>query len=218
MRLLSVNVGQPHEVDWRGRKVLTSIWKSEVPDRRWVSRLNVAGDAQADLAAHGGEHRAVYVYDVSAYRHWEGELGRDDFVYGQFGENFTVQGLPDDEVCVGDRYRIGGALFEVTQPRVTCHKVGLRMQEPRMPALLYAHGRPGFYLRVLREGELAAGDALTVTARDVAAISVADVAGLYATGGGDPELLRRVSELPSLPASWRDYYRRRLQPQDPSAG
>ncbi len=158
MRLLSVNVGRPREVDWRGRTVRTSIWKSAVADRRWVGPLNVAGDAQADLRAHGGEHRAVYVYDTSAYRHWERELGRDDFVPGQFGENFTVEGLPDDEVCVGDRYRIGGALVEVTQPRVTCHKVGIRLGEPRMPALLYAHGRPGFYLRVLEEGEVGAGD------------------------------------------------------------
>jgi MOSC domain-containing protein YiiM len=152
MRLLSVNVGLPREVRWGGRTVRTSIFKAEVPDRRWVDRLNVAGDAQADLVGHGGEHRAVYVYDVSAYRHWERELGRADFVHGQFGENFTVDGLPDDEVCVGDRYRIGGALFEVTQPRVTCYKVGLRMGEPRMPALLYSHGRPGFYLRVPRRG------------------------------------------------------------------
>jgi MOSC domain-containing protein YiiM len=156
MRLVSLNVGLPREVDWRGRKVRTSIWKAEVPDRRWVDRLNVAGDAQADLVAHGGEHRAVYVYDVSAYRHWERELGRDDFVHGQFGENFTVEGLPDDAVCVGDRYRIGGALFEVTQPRVTCYRLGIRMDEPQMPALLYTHGRPGFYLRVLEEGEVGA--------------------------------------------------------------
>src|SRR5881275_2137728 len=154
MRLLSVNVGQPREVEWRGRKVRTSIWKSEVRDRRWAGRLNVAGDAQADLVAHGGEHRAVYVYDVSAYRHWERELGRDDFVKGQFGENFTVEGLPDDEVCIGDHYRIGGALFEVTQPRVTCYRVGIRLNEPRRAALLVAHRRPGFYLGVLAEDQV----------------------------------------------------------------
>src|SRR3954452_24013067 len=135
MRLVSVNVGRPREVDWRGRKVTTSIWKSEVPDRRWVDRLNVAGDEQAGLRAHGGEHRAIYVYDVSAYRHWERELGRDDFVHGQFGENLPVEGLPDTEVCIGDRYRIGDALFDVTQPRVTCHKICVRMGEPGMPAL-----------------------------------------------------------------------------------
>ena len=153
-----VNVGQPREVEWRGRRVLTSIWKAQVGDRRWVSRLNVRGDAQADLAAHGGEHRAVYVYDLSAYRYWEQELGGDDFVSGQFGENFTW-GLPDDEVCIGDHYRIGSTLFEVTQPWVTCYKIGLRMREPRMPALLYARGRLGFYTRVLEEREVGAGDA-----------------------------------------------------------
>ena len=185
MRLLSVNVGQPREVDWRGREVRTSIWKSEVADRRWVGRLNVAGDAQADLVAHGGEHRAVYVYDVSAYRHWERELGRDDFVPGQFGENFTVEGLPDDEVCVGDRYRVGGALFEVTQPRVTCHKVGIRLGEPRMPALLYAHGRPGFYLRVLEEGEVGAGDAIERVAVGPGAMTVREVSALLYLPGRD---------------------------------
>jgi MOSC domain-containing protein YiiM len=113
---------------------------------------------QADLVGHGGEHRAVYVYDRSAYEHWSEVLGRDDLVRGHFGENLTVEGMSDDEVCVGDRYRIGDATFEVTQPRVTCFKVGLRLEEPRMPALLYSHGRPGFYLRVLVEGDVGAGD------------------------------------------------------------
>lgn len=203
MRLLSVNVGRPREVDWRGRKVLTSIWKSEVPDRRWVSRLNVAGDAQADLAAHGGEHRAVYVYDVSAYRHWRRELGREDFVNGQFGENFTVQGLADDEVCVGDRYRIGGALFEVTQPRVTCHKVGLRMGEPRMPALLYTHGRPGFYLRVLEEGEVGARDPIERVAVGPEAMTVREVSALLYLPGHTVGQLERALAIPALSEGWR---------------
>ena len=142
MRLLALNVGRPREVDWRGRTVLTSIWKAEVADRRWVEPAE--RQRRRPGRPRGPRRRAPrrYVYDVSAYRHWERELGRDDFVHGQFGENFTVEGLPDDEVCVGDRYRIGGALFEVTQPRVSCYKIGLRMEEPRMPALLYAHGRP----------------------------------------------------------------------------
>ena len=117
-----------------------------------VRRLNIDGDGQGDLGGHGGEQRAVLVYQIDSYRYWQQQLGRDDFVYGQFGENFTVDGLPDDEVCIGDRYRIGGAVFEVTQPRVTCYRVGLRMDEPRMAALLVAHRRPGFYLRVLDEG------------------------------------------------------------------
>ncbi len=203
MQLVSVNVGQPREVDWRGRHVLTSIGKSAVPDRRWVDRLNVAGDAQADLVGHGGEHRAVYVYDVSAYRRWERELGRDDFVRGQFGENFTVEGLPDDEVCIGDRYRIGGALFEVTQPRVTCYKVGLRMEEPRMPALLYTHGRPGFYLRVLEEGEVGAGDAIERVAVGPGAMTVREVSALLYLPGATVGRLERALAIPVLSEGWR---------------
>ena len=205
MRLVSVNVGQPREVEWRGRPVRTSIWKAEVPDRRWVSRLNVDGDAQADLVAHGGEHRAVYVYDLSGYRHWASELGRDDLVHGQFGENFTVEGLPDDEVCVGDRYRIGGALFEVTQPRVTCHKIGIRMDEPRMPALLYSHGRPGFYLRVLEEGEVGAGDAIERVA--AGPMTVREVSALLYLPGATTRGLERALAIPALSEGWRGSFR-----------
>jgi ferredoxin-NADP reductase/MOSC domain-containing protein YiiM len=211
MRLISVNVGQPREVDWRGRKVLTSIWKSEVADRRWVSRLNVAGDAQADLVGHGGEHRAVYVYDVSAYRHWERELGRDDFVNGQFGENFTVEGLPDDKACVGDRYRIGSALFEVTQPRVTCYKVGLRMEERRMPALLYAHGRPGFYLRVLEEGEVGAGDPIERVVAGPGAMTVREVSALLYLPGHTVRGLERALAIPALSEGWRHSFEALLE-------
>jgi ferredoxin-NADP reductase/MOSC domain-containing protein YiiM len=218
MQLLSVNVGQPREVEWGGRKVLTSIWKSEVPDRRWVSRLNVAGDAQADLVAHGGEHRAVYVYDVSAYRHWERELGRDDFVFGQFGENFTVEGLPDGDICVGDRYRIGTALFEVAQPRVTCHKVGIRMAEPRMPALLYSHGRPGFYLRVLEEGEVGAGDAIERVAVGPEAMTVRDVSALLYLPGHTVAQLERAVAIPALSEGWRRSFGALLRQAEEGAG
>ena len=123
-----------------------------------VRRLNIDGDGQGDLAGHGGEHRAVFVYQIDTYHYWQDRLGRNDFAHGQFGENFTVDGLADSEVCIGDRYRVGGAVFEVTQPRVTCYRVGIRMNEPKMPALLVAHGRPGFYFRVLQEGEVEAGD------------------------------------------------------------
>jgi len=130
-----------------------------------VRRLNLEGDDQADRQGHGGEHRAVFVYQIEAYHYWQAQLGRDDFVMGQFGENFTVDGLADDEVCIGDRYCIGTALFEVTQPRVTCYRLGIRMAEPRMPALLVAHHRPGFYLRVLEEGEVGAGDDIALIAR-----------------------------------------------------
>src|SRR5207237_801210 len=147
----------PRDVNWRGETVYTAIWKEPVPGRRVARRLNIDGDGQGDLDGQGGEHRAVMVYQMDSYHHWERHLGRKDFTYGQFGENFTVQGLSDDDVCIGDQYRIGSALFEVTQPRVTCYRVGLRMAEPRMPALLVSHHRPGFYLRALQEGEVAAG-------------------------------------------------------------
>ena len=157
-RLLSVNVGLPRDVTWHGKTVHTGIWKRPVDGPSQVRRLNIDGDGQGDLAGHGGEHRAVFVYQIESYEYWQGELGRDDFEFGQFGENFTVSGLADDQVCIGDRYQVGEALFEVTQPRVTCYRVGIRMDEPRMPSLLVSRHRPGFYFRVLREGAVRAGD------------------------------------------------------------
>ena len=153
-RLLSVNVGLPRDVAWKGRTVHTGIWKNPVRGRCRVGRLNLDGDGQGDLAGHGGEQRAAFVYQIESYRYWQEQLKRTDFVHGQFGENFTIEGLPDDAVCIGDRYQIGSALFEITQPRVTCYRVGIRMNEPRMPALLTSSGRPGFYFRVLSEGEV----------------------------------------------------------------
>jgi len=157
-RLLSVNVGLPRDIAWKGRTVHTGVWKSPVHGRCRAGRLNLEGDGQGDLAGHGGEHRAVFVYQIESYRYWQEQLKRTDFVYGQFGENFTAEGLPDDAVYIGDRYQIGTALFEVTQPRVTCFRVGIRMNEARMAALLTSSGRPGFYFRVLREGEVGEGD------------------------------------------------------------
>ena len=152
--LLSVNVGLPKNVAWQGKTVYTGVWKYPVDGPAMVRRLNVDGDGQGDLAGHGGEQRAVLVYQSGSYRHWQQHLGRDDLGYGAFGENLTVDGLTDDEVCIGDRYRIGGAEFEVTQPRVTCYRVGLRLGEPELPALLVSHHRPGFYMRVLHEGRI----------------------------------------------------------------
>src|SRR5512142_1660207 len=142
-RLLSVNVGLPRDVTWNG----TSVCKFPVDGRRMVRKLNIQGDAQADLEGHGGEHRAVFVYQMDSYHYWERFLGRNDFACGQFGENFTVEGLPDNQVCIGDRYRIGGAEFEVTQPRVTCYRGGISMNEPRMPAQSVSRHRPGFSFR-----------------------------------------------------------------------
>jgi ferredoxin-NADP reductase/MOSC domain-containing protein YiiM len=211
VRLASLNVGLPREIDWRGQRVRTAIWKHPVEGRRLVRRLNVDGDGQADLEGHGGEQRAVFVYQLESYRYWGAELGRDDFVYGQFGENFTVEGLSDEEVCVGDRYRIGSALFEVTQPRVTCFKVGIRLQEPRMPALLTGHGRPGFYLRVLEEGEVGAGDAIEKVADGPGGLTVREVNALLYLPGHPTDALERALEIPALSAGWRGSFEAMLE-------
>src|SRR5215467_14596165 len=177
-RLLSVNVGLQRDIAWRGKTVHTAVWKDPVQGRRMVRRLNIDGDEQGDLGGHGGEQRAVFVYQIESYRYWQAELKRADFVPGQFGENFTIEGLPDDVVCIGDRYQIGGALFEVTQPRVTCYRVGIRMNEPRMPALLTSSGRPGFYFRVLQEGEVVAGDEIVKVGEGKERLTVAEINAL----------------------------------------
>src|SRR3954462_865892 len=176
--VLAVNVGRPKDVTWNGKTVYTGVWKEPVDGPVMVRRLNIDGDGQGDTAGHGGEMRAVLVYQIDSYRHWEQHFGRDDFVYGQFGENLTVDGLPDDEVCIGDRYRIGEAEFEVTQPRVTCFRVGMRMREPRLPSLLVGHHRPGSSLRVLTEGHVSAGADIVRTARGPYALSVAAIDAL----------------------------------------
>ncbi len=202
-RLISVNVGLPVDITWQGRTVRTAVWKRPVRGPRLVRRLNIDGDGQGDLAGHGGEQRAVFVYQLDSYGYWQRELGRDDFEYGQFGENFTVEGLADAEVCIGDRYRIGDAEFEVTQPRVTCYRVGLRMNEPRMPALLVSHHRPGFYLRVLREGKVHAGDEIIKLASGPEALTVAEVdALLYLPGHSRPQI-ERALRVPALSRGWQ---------------
>ncbi len=174
-------------------------------------KLDIDGDAQADLEGHGGEHRAVFVYQMDSYHYWENLLGRNDFTFGQFGENFTVEGLPDNEVCIGDRYRIGDAIFEVTQPRVTCYRVGIRMNEPRMPALLVQHHRPGFYFRVLQEGEVGAGDDIVKMTDGPERISVADVDALLYLPGHSSEQLQRALRVPALSKGWQSSFRAMLQ-------
>jgi ferredoxin-NADP reductase/MOSC domain-containing protein YiiM/ferredoxin len=218
--LLSVNVGLPKDVPWRGKTVFTGVFKDAVAGPRRVRRLNVDGDGQGDLAGHGGEQRAVLVYQIGSYRHWERELGRDDFAYGQFGENFTIDGPGDDEACIGDRYRIGGAVFEVTQPRVTCYRVGIRMDDARIPALLVSHHRPGFYLRVLQEGEVQAGDEIVRLASGPGRMTVAEVdALLYLPGHPRRELLRAL-RIPALSPGWHASFRALLEgpPGDGNAG
>jgi len=206
-RLLSVNVGLPRDVTWHGRTVHTGVWKRPVDAPAMVRRLNIDGDGQGDLAGHGGEQRAVFVYQIESYRYWQGQLGRDDFEYGQFGENFTVSGLADDQVCIGDRYQVGEALFEVTQPRVTCYRVGIRMNEARMPALLVSHRRPGFYLRVLREGTVRAGDVIVQVAAGPEAMTVADVDGLLYLPGHPRERLLSALRIPALSEGWKASFR-----------
>jgi ferredoxin-NADP reductase/MOSC domain-containing protein YiiM/ferredoxin len=209
-RLLSLNVGRPRELAWQGKTVRTAIWKEPVEGPRMVRRINIDGDDQADRLAHGGEHRAVFVYQIESYRYWERELGRGDFSYGQFGENFTVEGLADDEVCIGDRYRVGGATFEVTQPRVTCYRVGIRMENPAMPTLLVAHHRPGFYLRVLEEGPVQAGDAIVKLADGPERLTVAQVDALLYLPNKSRPLLERALRVPALSEGWKGSFRELL--------
>ncbi len=201
--LASVNVGMPKDVPWQGKTVFTGVFKDPVTGPRRVRKLNVDGDGQGDLAGHGGEQRAVFVYQLGSYRYWERELGRDDFVPGQFGENFTVDGLPDDEVCIGDRYGIGTAVFEVTQPRVTCYRVGIRMNDPRIPALLVSHRRPGFYFRVLEEGDVEAGDEIFKLGPGPEQMNVAEVDGLLYLPGHPRQQLLRALRIPALSPGWR---------------
>src|SRR5262245_23260631 len=202
-RLLSVNVGLPRDIAWNGRAVHPGIWKNPVRGRCRVGRLNLDGDGQGDLTGHGGEQRAAFVYQIESYRYWQERLKRTDFVPGQFSENFTIEGLPDDAVCIGDRYRIGGALFEVTQPRVTCYRVGIRMNEPRMPALLTASGRPGFYFRVLDEGEVGAGDDIVKVGEAQERMTVAEINALLYSPNHARDRLERAMTIGALSPGWR---------------
>jgi ferredoxin-NADP reductase/MOSC domain-containing protein YiiM len=214
-RLLSVNVGLPREITWHGKTIRTAIWKDPVHGKRMVRRLNIEGDGQGDLAGHGGEHRAVFVYQIDSYRYWQDKLRRADFSFGQFGENFTVEGLLDTEVCIGDQYRIGSALFEVTQPRVTCYRVGIRMNEPQMAALLVAHGRPGFYLRVLEEGEVEAGEEIVKVRAGLEGMSVAEINRLLYLPGHPRQNLERALRIPALSPGWKSSFQALLK-EEPS--
>ena len=218
-RLLSVNVGLPRDIAWQGRTVHTGVWKDPVHGRCRVGRLHLDGDGQGDLAGHGGEQRAVFVYQIESYRYWQEQLRRTDFAHGQFGENFTIEGLPDDAVCIGDRYRIGSALFEVTQPRVTCYRVGIRLDEPRMPALLTSSGRPGFYLRVLQEGEVGAGDEIVKVGEATERMTVADINALLYSPDHARHRLERALRIEALSPGWRSSFAALLaQGQAPGSG
>ena len=215
--LLSVNVGMPRDVAWHGRTVRTAVWKQPAGGPRMARRLNIDGDGQGDLAGHGGEQRAVFVYQMESYRYWQDQLGRADFSYGQFGENFTVRGLADDEVCIGDRYRIGGAVFEVTQPRVTCFRVGIRLDDPRIPALLVSHHRPGFYFRVLTEGPVEAGQEIVKLSAGPEQMTVAEIDALLYLPGHPRQQVLRALRIPALSSGWKASFREILdQPAGPA--
>ena len=201
--LRSVNVGMPQNVEWKQRTVYTGAWKQPVTGPRMVRRLNVDGDGQGDLGGHGGENRAVLVYQLDSYRHWAQVFGRDDLVPGLLGENLTIDGLPDDEVCIGDRYRIGQAVFEVTQPRVTCYRAGMRIGESRMAALLVSHRRPGFYCRVITEGEVEAGQEIIKISAGPEQVSVAEIDALLYLPGHPRDDLERALRIPALSPGWR---------------
>jgi ferredoxin-NADP reductase/MOSC domain-containing protein YiiM/ferredoxin len=219
-RLLSVNVGRPRNVAWEGKTVRTAIWKDRVDGPRMVRKINIDGDDQADRKAHGGEHRAVFVYQIESYAYWRQHLGRHDFTYGQFGENFTVEGMADDEVCIGDRFQIGEATFEVTQPRVTCFRVGIRMRDPAMPSLLVSHHRPGFYLRVLQEGEVEAGQPILKLSDGPEQMSVAEIDALLYLPKRSRRNLARATQIPALSEGWQSSFRSLLEQLDspPGAG
>ena len=204
--LLSVNVGMPRDVQWRDRTVHTGIWKYPVDGPVMVRRLNVDGDGQGDKGGHGGEQRAVMLYQVESYRYWERQLELGPLKHGAFGENFTVTGMADDQVCIGDRYRVGEATLEVTQPRVTCFRIGVRLGQPLMPGLLVAHRRPGFYLRVIQEGHVRAGDTLELISRGPHALSVAEVDGLLYLPDPDIDRVRDASDIPALSPGWRQSF------------
>ena len=220
MKLLSVNVSLPKEVSYQGKTVTTAIFKDPVPGRVMVRRLNIDGDDQADRRVHGvGFEMATYAYPVEHYAFWERELNRESFPYGQFGENLTVSGLREDTIRVGDIFRIGGALLQVTQPRVPCYKLAMRMAEgPDFPARFQASGRMGFYLRVLEEGEIGAGDSVELIESDEDSVTIADFIRVYLHDSHDPASLKRVLASRDLGDAWRVYLEKMLKKAEPVLG
>jgi len=210
MRLVSVNVGLPRQVTWKGKSVTTGIFKEPVGGRIRLQRLNLDGDRQADLSVHGGPYKAVYAYPAEHYAYWRQELPDRDLPWGMFGENLTTEGLFEDTTRIGDRFRMGSATLVVTQPRLPCFKLGIRFGRADMVKRFLASRRTGFYLAVLEEGEVGAGDAIALAGRTEAPVTVADITRLYVDGEEDLEGLQRASRLEALPEDWRDYFRDRL--------
>ena len=207
MQVVSVNVGLPREVTWHGRVVRTSIWKDPVEGLVHVSSLNLEGDQQSDLSVHGGPEKAVYAYPSEHYEYWRRELSTD-LAWGAFGENFTTEGVLEPDIRIGDRIRVGSAEFLVTQPRMPCFKLGVRFGRDDMMKLFLRSGRSGFYLAVVREGEVARGEPLEFVERDEHRVTVADIASLYTRDRDNQDLLRRAVDVPALPDSWKEYLRK----------
>jgi MOSC domain-containing protein YiiM len=210
MRIVSVNVGRPRTVTWRGRPVTTAIFKEPASGRVAVRRLNLEGDGQADLAVHGGTDKAVYVYPAEHYADWRRELPDVELPWGMFGENLSVEGLREDDVHVGDRLRVGSAEVVVTQPRLPCYKLGVRFGRDDIVRRFLASGRIGFYLAVAREGDVGAGDPVEILARDPWGLTVGDVTRLYVRDQRNVAKLRRAVEVPALPQGWRSQFREQL--------
>lgn len=211
MKLVSVNVGEPRQVLWKGEIVTTAIFKAPVDRAVRLRKLNLDGDRQADLQVHGGADKAVYAYPSEHYAFWRAELPGVDLPWGSFGENFTTEGLREDATFIGDRYRVGSAVVMVTQPRMPCYKLGVKFGDDRMVRRFLASRRTGFYFSVLEEGVVRAGDAMELVSHDERSIAVADITRLYVEKTPDPDLLRRALQAAALPANWRDYFFRRFK-------
>jgi MOSC domain-containing protein YiiM len=219
MKLLSVNVSLPKTITHQGRTITTGIFKEPVHGRLMARSLGLEGDGQADRTVHGGVDMAVYAYPVQHYAFWEGELRRSDFPHGQFGENLTVEGLAEDTVRVGDSLRVGDALVQVTQPRIPCYKLAMRMdQDLKFLRRFLASGRVGFYCRVLEEGEIGAGDTIERVDRDDDSVTIAEFVQVHLSRGNDPDGLRRVLASRNLSEAWRKHLQSMLDKAAPSTG
>jgi MOSC domain-containing protein YiiM len=211
MKLISINVGLPREVVWKGKTVTTGIFKEPVQSRVMMRRLNLDGDQQADLSVHGGPSKAVYVYPAEHYDYWRKELPEMTLPWGMFGENFTTEGLIEDYINIGDRFRIGSAEVMVTEPRIPCYKLGIKFGRDDIIKRFLASRRTGFYFAVLKEGEVGAGDTMELISRDENNITVADITRLYAFDKTNLELLHRAVQIPALPESWRGYFQHQME-------